>query len=263
MVQNSILRQTASSWPSIKARLHNVMDEIIGSKLVSLTLIVRSKNEPTLATQDIATQRFFLAKIFTLIGTMCECSGEFMADRFKHDVWPAIGRYLGHVLGNEKRQEEGKRRKSRLLVQSIEETTTLQPKVVCHLSDSERHLLLSIFECLGRVFDILALPESVLVPAGAILLPFLDCSYYHLDLASSAMNVLKKLANFNCDVLCRPLLELSGRGIPICPLFSKEDKSHLPSSVSIINSGPKNDSILATKASELLDYINSLPEQCI
>lgn len=221
-------------------------------------MIVRSNSEGLPPSQDIATQRYFLAKIFTLVSTMCECGGEFMVNKFKHDVWPAIARYLDHILGKENRQETAKRGNPVRLLQSGGISTTLQTKPLSSLSDSERHLLISIFDCLGRAIDILLLSETVLAPIGSILLPFLDSDYYHQDIAFEAMNTLKKLVDSNCDILYRPLLELSGQGIPVCPLPSTAHSTPIPLATS-----KTNGSILSKKSQELLDYIDSLSEQGI
>jgi hypothetical protein len=251
-IKNSILRQAASSWPSIKARLHNVMDEVIGSKIMSISLILRA-TDPTASSQDVATKRFFLAKIFTLIATMCECGGEFMANRFKNDVWPVTARFLGRIL----ERAIGKESKKILPVRIQREDENLR-KSVSNLSDSERHLMLAAFDCLGRVFFILDLPESLMAAAASTLLPFLDSSYYGKGIGETSMETLKKLAEKNYDVLCRPLLQLSGRGIPACPLIPKKDNQ-----ISATISAQSEPSELGVKANELLSYIESLPEQII
>jgi hypothetical protein len=216
--------------------------------------MVRVTSGP-LPLQDIGAKRFFLAKIFTLIATICECGGEFMIDRFKNDIWPVTARFLGRVLEKETRKEAN----NGLRFSMIQSLDDIQPKHPCTLNDSELHLILSIFDCLCRVLHILVLPESLLSSVGSTLLPFLDDGYYPNDIAASAMLALKKILERNYDILYRPILELSGSGIPPCPLLllsrSVDDNLLVPRH--------HESSVLGAKANELLAHIDSLPEQDI
>lgn len=60
---------------------------------------------------EVATQRIFTAKLFTLVATVCECAGEFMADRFQNDVWKILARHFGQV---HQRQQEHQQREEEM-----------------------------------------------------------------------------------------------------------------------------------------------------
>eukprot|EP00980_Cylindrotheca_fusiformis_P001323 scaffold333_cov133-Cylindrotheca_fusiformis.AAC.49 len=249
----SQISHAATSWPSIKARLHNVTEEVIGSERVDVSLILRATTSRGRQPEDVAKKRFFLSQILTLIATICECGGEFMAARFRDDVWPVLARFLERILKKEINVESKK-----IVLIGIQDEGSEEVQPTCKLTDSERHLMHAIFECLGRVICILDLPERTLAAIASTLLPFLDTSYYGKDIGERSMETLKKLAGKNCDVLCRPLLQLSGRGIPKFPIISKKDKLLSPQ----VSNKPKLLQ-LETKANELLSYIEALPEQTL
>lgn len=219
---------------------------------MSISLIVLATNVTSGSSQDIASKRFFLANLFTLVATMCECGGEFMANRFKQDVWPVIARFLERILQRSIRKEN-----KRILVVGMQKRADgIEQPSVSDLKDSEQHLVKAILDCLGRVIRILDLPERTLTAAASTLLPFLDSNYYGIEIGERSVETLKKLADKNCDVLCRPLLHLSGRGIPSFRLGSKKD-TQTPAPISTHTESSE----LELKANDLLSYIDALPEQ--
>ena len=107
-IRNSVLRQAATSWPSIKARLQSVSDQIMTPNPVdSLFIVVSPLPNKKRQSVEVATQRIFLAKLFTLVATVCECAGDFMADRFQNDVWTILARHFGEL--HQRRQEHQQR----------------------------------------------------------------------------------------------------------------------------------------------------------
>lgn len=284
-VHNSILREVAELWPSCKARLVSISEEVLQAKnrKASLELV------PTFATRgpcdrpsvDVATQRIYLARLFTLIGTMCECAGDFMADRFRNDVWTVMARHLETTLRQQ--VQDGT---SHVHSQS----TALVPKsvaavkgdgIVKHIisnqliisgstwSTSERLLVRSILQCLNQVIrqeDCGRALGAIFVPIGSMLLPLLDMEG-DTEIGDLAMESLKMILKIDCDVLRRPLLELSSIGIPPCPLkmtseclvtAAKEIKTAAEREVS-----KSDNSVLAIRCRELMAFIGTLPEQSI
>jgi hypothetical protein len=273
-IRNSILRQVASSWPSIKARLLTVSEEIIESttltksKRLGSLFITRPVNVPSSSpTQEVATQRIFLTKVLTLIATMCECSGDFMADRFKNDVWSVIARHLGNLFEKQESKDRllEKRFENKLRIQTLENTVSARSTTSNCWSDSERRLILAILQCLSRVFQHedcgLAL-SSILASAGSMLLPLLEDN--DQEIVGCAMQALKNIAMIDCDVLWRPLLQLSGRGIPRCPLRNlcyNTNKVRQSEVIQQSSLSKQQESDLALRCQELMAYIETLPEQ--
>jgi hypothetical protein len=239
-MRNAVFRQVATSWPSIKARLSNVTDEVVEKKRTITTLLIVSHSQAPMtenSNRDIPTQRFFLSRMFQLVASMFECSGDFMADRFKSSVWPIIAKQFGFLM-----ELQEKKRRSLQDQRVIEEvswprqTNELAPTLKIddaarfrhQWSDSERHLLLSMERCLTRIFGCEDSRGTCLVrihqAIGLVLLPFIEDP--DDESSSSAMAAIKNIVAQDCDVLLRPLLEISGRGIPPCPIRVSELPCH-------------------------------------
>jgi hypothetical protein len=197
----------------------------------------------------------FLAKLTSLIAAMSEGSGEFITDRFKNEVWPVISMQLAFLVDKEDRA-------NRLLENSKEKRrgvvlVTKTNAVVTTFQDSEKSLILAIMDCLVRVFRVPDCGKALagLVSSiGAVILPFLDNDE---QVSALTLEALKTIAEVDCDALWRPLLHLSGRGIPPCPLNSSKLQ---------LATLKKPDSLfqpLAAKATELVEYIETLSEQAL
>jgi hypothetical protein len=188
---------------------------------------------------------------------MSEGAGEFMADRFKNEVWPVLSQQLGSFVERQARSEglleDDKIRARKPL---LEYRCGVGPhRQLRH--DSEKSLIQAIMDCLQRVFGQhdCGRSLSVLVPlAGIVVLPFLDDDD---EVTSATFQALQRMAAIDSDALWRPLLHLMGQSIPRRPLKPhntlsiKNDPKELPSHP------------LALKARELLDFIESLPEQAL
>ena len=230
------------------------MDEVIGSRIVNIAMIARSSttmSKPNQLPQDTARQRFFLAQLYTLIATMCESGGDFMENRFRKDVWPITAKFLGSILEREERRE----RKSKSLIMVVNEDR--EPSTRTKLSDSECHLIIAIFECIGRVVEALPCPESIMTAICSILLPFLETSYYGERIGAVTMTTLKRLSQMNSDVIFTQLLNLTGTNFrPLRLLGVSKGRLTVPKP-------SKHSFTLQIKAQELLSYVKALPEQTI
>jgi hypothetical protein len=237
---------------------------------------------------DVATQRIFLARLFTLIGTMCECAGDFMADRFRNDVWSVMASHLGDALRRQvKDAPPSLQSPSRTLVTDQEPKPVNAPErdgLRLHQvsnecvssgstwTTSERLLVRSILQCLNQALgqeECGRALGAILVPIGSMLLPLLD-NGSDPEIADLSMESVKKILNIDCDALLRPLLELSGAGIPPCPLKkppcpgTKTSECKEIATTESHQEAPESEgSILANRCRELLEYLESLPEQSI
>lgn len=278
-IKNSILRQVADSWPSVKARLVTLSKEtsIATARGVSTVIIPIQqpssiiRNEPKI---EIATHRFFLAKLFSLVAYLCQCSGDFMAERFQNDVWPVAARQLSDMLHRMPMQlQRGSRQRlgpsQSLLSQGGHlgmDALTLnsrEERPGSHWSVSERKLAISIFCCLDRAIgneDCGRALYKLLPAVGSMMLPFLDAD--DSDILTLTMNCLKSILSIDCDVLLRPLLELTGQGLPPSPLLLRTNTNDRtrPTLFSMQHEEPHTSS-LASRCQELLVFAESLPEQ--
>jgi hypothetical protein len=140
------------------------------------------------------------------------------------------------------------------------------------ISDTQRQLIVSILKCLNRIFqqeECGKAVEKLLGSIGFTLLPLLDIED-QTKIQELSMDCIRNILQIDCDVLRRPLMDLSGTRIPSCPLKFGKDlgnnsgeemtdySSYYPVSVSTGSS-----STIANRCHELLAFANSLPEQAI
>jgi len=264
-IRNVVFRQVANSWLSIKARLSNVTDSVVEPRrAISSLLIVPRRQEPEEsrlgAKRDVATQRFFFSRLVQLLASMFECSGDFMADRFKSSVWPILAKQFAHLMESNQHSKPGV---------IIRDTMDQQHDIVSvndyqnrEWSDSERHLLLSMLNCLERVYGSEESRGTTLArihqTVGIVLLPFVGDP--DDEISSCAMAAIKNIVHQDCDVLLRPLLETSGRGIPPCPVeIPGAPNAIVPSTGSSLSTTAK--SKLARGCEDILSFIENLDEQ--
>ena len=201
----------------------------------------------TLLQQEASAKRIFLAKLFTLVAAMAEGSGAFMADRFKNEVWPVLAKQFEHFISKRSLGKESR----------VEEKRIVQNERSLPWQETEKLQIVAMLDCVNRSFGQVdcGLALSGLVPTvGTVVLSFLGDAEESVSIA--AFDALKKLMEIDYDALWRPLLELSGQGIPICPL--KPSLSHNGRSLIVPPTHP-----LATRAKDLIEYAKSLPEQAI
>jgi hypothetical protein len=284
--------------------------------------MVSSNNGGGGGTYDVGIQRIFLTKLFILIGTMCECSGDFFAERFRNDVWPVMACHLEDLLKQLQRQPPPPDTHSAPLAATTTIAGTPQHRNYVHstppsakirevtpavsvsrssktrcsfqLSDTERQLIIGILTCLNRVIqqeDCGKAVHNVLGPIGFTLLPLLDDNVVEKNddkiIQNLTMNCLKNIMRIDCDILRRPLMELSGTIISCCPLLldvrkirggsvvvgdDEETTSVSSQAEEVANpslpvtqplSTRISENNIVTRCNELLDFVETLPEQSL
>jgi hypothetical protein len=260
----AILRQVSVSWPAISARLKAASSNVRVSRGTSLLVLQPSSQRyaPSLPT-NIGEQRVFLSKLFELVAAMTVCADDFMASRFRQDVWPCIVQVLGSFVTS---RQGFLSTEPQSFPSPVAISRPVNQKGVVHaqkLSASELGLALGIIQCLARVFG--HRPSGVvlagLIPsAGSLLFPFLESSDdddTHKTLEAICMTALRNMVLIDCDALWRPLMDLSARGLPPCPLGVLAATENAKEQAV----GWLPDSVLVKKANELIDFIEALPEQ--
>lgn len=306
VIKNSILRQVADCWPVIRARIRTISEEILSCNIDILSLNIVLPNIAMspgngndrnslngFRVTDTGTQRIFLTKLFSLVGTMCECSGDFFCDRFRNDVWPVMASHFEILLQKLQPQfyvrsvisttigtgmQQGIVRPS----SSISSSRAVQEKAVIRLSETEKQFIIAIITCLKRVFqqqDCGKAVQNLLTPIGFTLIPFLDDVIEDdFSIQELTMDCVKSILRIDCNILMRPLIDLSCSRIPSCPLLgamvtnkcnndvgeteirNSPRKIHNPSIASSHANGKTN---ISTRCKDLLDFIETLPEQSL
>ncbi|KAG7347866.1 hypothetical protein IV203_016571 [Nitzschia inconspicua] len=292
-IKNSILRQVAASWPSVKARLRSLSEDIIasgGNSKRKLSLFL-STPPPSgiLEPSNHASERIFLASSFDLIAFLCECSGDFLADRLKQTVFPIMAKWLRHYIEHRAPRSQCRTTEtssntpeSPLLGRDESLPTTLASKSSStndglNWNESERKLFISIIHCLTRVMDQDECGKamtSYLPNVGQMLLSFLDLDHDD-EVVLYIMRCLKSILRIDSDAMLRSLLDLSGSGIPKCRIeFHGTEPDSVcgswkkPSLVCGSNGDLATDQKqfdirLGARCEELLSFAKSLPEQSL
>ena len=287
VIRNTILRQGADSWPSIRARLKSLSEIILQSysnRGSNVVLVLHQSSREQKKYEDIGTQRIFLSKLFQLIAVMCECSGDFFVDRFRNDVWPCMARHLEYLLQELQRQREAHSSSDRIVFEQkfnkairnpmIESTakgnelstiTLSERRLSFKISDTQEQLIVSILRCLNRILEQeecgKAL-EKLLGSIGSTILPLLDVEDQP-KIQEMSMDCIRSIVKIDSDVLRRPLIELSGTKIQACPLKFRRDLSGVGEiSGNSIAVGDKG-GVFSHRCRELLVFADSLPEQAI
>jgi hypothetical protein len=252
------------SWPAISARLKAASSNVRGSRGTSL--LVLNPSSPSHATPlstNIGEQRVFLSKLFELVAVMTVCADDFMASRFREDVWPCILQVLGSFVPSRQGLLSTVPKSSPSPLAASRPGNQKRVVHIQKLSASELGLALGAIQCLARVFGHRpsGLVLAGLIPsAGSMLFPFLDNSDdddTHKTLEAICMTALKNMVLIDCDALWRPLMDLSFRGLPPCPLGVLAANENVKEQALV----GSPDSVLANKASELVVFIEALPEQ--
>lgn len=250
----------------------------------NIVLVLNQSNATTQrgTPEDIGTQRIFLSKVFQLIATMCECSGDFFADRFRNDVWPVMAHHLEYLLGELQRQREAQ--SSSNVITSEQKLITAigssnvpfmvssRTKFSFKMSDTQRQLVSSILKCLNRILEQEECGKAVgklLGSIGSTLLPLLDIEDQP-TIQDLAMDSIRNILRIDSDVLRRPLMELSGTKIPPCALkfkkgFRRSKIKAVEPEFLDVSFSPYTESkgALVGRCLELLSFADSLPEQAI
>lgn len=268
-----MLRQVAASWPTIKARLRLLSEEFQSEESRNISFVVSEQYLPSATIDDcsseLAYKRIFLASLFDLIAFLCECSGDFMADRLRHTVFPVMATWIRHFIHRLRPQSHAEAlRKS---ISSLEEAALTKFPCTNELewSESERQLFISILRCITRVMqqvDCGKALTSTLPKTGQMLLVFLEIRN-DVEVVAAVMKSLKSMLRIDCGLLRRPLLELSGRGIRQCPLpyfdAGLDSSGNVRLDVFSCTETTLLDPRLGTPYEELLSFAESLPEQSV
>ncbi|EEC48447.1 predicted protein [Phaeodactylum tricornutum CCAP 1055/1] len=246
--RTAILRQIASLWPVVAARLKVTSADLNNRSSNASSLLLVSKTESVNSSDHkLGEKRIFLSELLELTATMTVSTDDFMASRFRENAWPCIVSVLEKLI---KLSPESSSRRS--IGKQIECQAHLIP-----LPESERILIKAALGCLSRVFGH-GPNRSVLIDLGqscaTIVFPLLES--YDPDFVELTVDVVKALLRIDCDTIWRSLWDMTGRPIPDCPL--NRNKRSLAVAQNLETATP-----LAVKASELLDYIESLPEQSL
>jgi hypothetical protein len=260
----AILRQVSVSWPAISARLKASSSNVRVSRGTSLLVLQPSSQRyATSLPNNIGEQRVFLSKLFELVEVMTVCADDFMASRFRQDVWPCIVQVLGTFATSRQGLLSTEPQSFQLPVAVFRPVNQKRVVHAHKLSASELGLALEIIQCLARVFGHRpsGLVLAGLIPSAAsMLFPFLESSDdddTYKTLEAICMTALRNMILIDCDALWRPLLDLSGRRLPPCPLGVLAATE----SVKEQGLGRSPDSVLAKKANELIGFIEALSEQ--
>jgi hypothetical protein len=246
----AILRQVHSTWTSIAARIEATTGSVTDSRKGAVSLFVCKAIPAPRRAESIGEQRLFLSKLLMLIANMTECAGDFMAERLRESVWPCLSRVVTMFL----------RRKNAATSPQLNNAIrvpTAQP-----YAESERSLLLSVMVLLQRVYAHRAVGlamASVIPTTGAMVLPFLGDQ--DKDVSEGCEAALKCMLRIDYDSLWRPLLEISGRWLPGCPLLAESNRKERENWSVVATANHEPNFRLQEAAGRLIDFIESLPEQ--
>lgn len=281
-IQNAIFQQVAMSWPSITARLSNVTNDIMVTNQ-SITMFVMGPQQTTpyqnsSRTKDVGAQFFFLSGLWHLVADMFESSGDFMADRIVSSAWPTMAKQFAHMMRYQQTQFSSNPTGSQCISTPGSRGQNLAPALRhqhddAHIrpwNDAQRHLLISMIRCLERIFRC---PEAhgtslqrIHQAVGLVLLPFMGDPDDEIALA--AEEAIRSIVAIDGDVLLRPLLEMTGRGIPPCPVRiplvdnnAMSTKHMMISTTQHEHTSTISKSNLARRCENILQFIAMLPEQ--
>lgn len=241
-----MLRYISTSWPLIISRLRSLSTLVISATSVK-TVSIRSLHVGAYPkTADPTTQMIFLSKLFELIASMCEVSGDFMVGRIKDEVWPIVAELLDLFVQQEKVASHKQLSCDSLVAKDA-------PLKKTFVGEREK-LLFSVLDFLSRIYGErkCGLRLSTLIPtAGTLILPFLANKG---ELQVRAMRALKQMMLIDCDALWRPLLQLCCRPLPPRPFDSQGFIMEVKDTRTCTTP-------LELAAEELVDFIEALPEQ--
>lgn len=237
----AVLRHIGASWSAVISRIKAHSRVIVwqsNSAPSTPFAVVRRDQAAAVTSHETA-----LSSLVELVGTMCYASGSFMASRIRDEVWPLLAPVLTaqQITSKSNRIEYYRQSATQALVRSTPELLTQGEKLV-----------LAICRSLEKMFtnkDFASSATNLIPLVGTILLPFLSSSS---AVGEAVMSTLRSLLKVDCDALWRPLHSLSAKSMP---RFDK--KPHGSSSSEI------GESLLQSRARELLSYADALPEQTI
>ena len=263
----AILRQVSDAWPAIHARLVALTTEIQSTRVSSIVVLRQSTATPAgrQPTVDVSTKRVFVSRLLELVAIMAECSGDFIASRFKNDVFPLVSQMLGSfaedLMPSEVRDDLPSYDRSSSSSITIRDDRRLPKRSTRQASETA--LIVSMIQCFVSVFRERACGKALagLIPAcGALVLPFLGEDG---ELGRTCMAALQQMVQIDCDALWRPLVQLSGSAFPppkpwLLPSRSLDQATKTKKAEEVLSTPS---SLLQRRAKELVDFIDGLPEQ--
>ena len=251
---NPLLPAIADFWPSIVARLRSAstslasLNRLSRSNLVSIRHAMATDQEK--GTPSRTCLEVLLSELLQIVSEFCRSSDGFFADRFENDAYPVIAKLMHDFLP----------RDSNCLRSTVDRQ--LSPL----FAEQKHSLLLSIIRCLECTFksscryDLAGLIPS----AGEMLFPFLVHGRY---IGEATMAAVKAMLAVDSDALWRKLHTLSRRPFPSNPI-NKPVVDGITEVSKVTNSSHHAKTnecghILSCKATELLDFIEDLPEQSL
>jgi hypothetical protein len=196
--ERAILRQVAVSWPTFQARLRSNFAFREAAQSAQLALVSVSE-DPEVGT-TVGSDCLFCAKLLDVISEIVVCSGDFMAARYKSDVWPALRDCFRYFSSKRKTGEAS----------VVAPEDVLCPPVSC-FADSERVLVLASLRSVACTFNHRPTGQALspMIPViGAVILPFLDSRCSEID--RCCYETFKTLLEVDSDALHRLLTENSG-----------------------------------------------------
>lgn len=244
------------SWPAIEARLVSVTNEIHFSRANAIVVAKQVGIPAARQEMDVSTKRVFLSSLFDLVATMAQCSQDFIASRFKNDVFPLLSKLLGDFAGDLSPSETSHDDSCRPI-----RDVGVQPQSHPRQA-SEAALIVSILNCLAGVFRQPKCGRALadLIPtASTLILPFLGD---RAETGNACMSAIKEMVQIDCDATWRPLVLLSGKQFPPPKPWGSAGEVKRPIAlVAAAENEAPPPSLLAQRASDLVAFVETLPEQ--
>jgi hypothetical protein len=252
----AIRRQVSDCWPAIVARLQALTREIQASRGTSLVILRQHNISPSHQTLDVSTRRVYLSKLLELITVMTECSGDFIASRFKNDVFPEIAKLLNSFVGDYSKVEALDDTPSYETAGAFRDVQTLKGAT---RQQSETSLIIAMLLCFAGVFRTRVCGQSLaglITTAGTLILPYLGDPG---EVGVACQEAIEQMIQIDCDALWRPLLQLSGSPFPPPRPWKAAPLGLRSMTIQQDKSVPTQ--CLQRRAKELVAFIESLPEQ--
>lgn len=258
---NPLLPAIAEFWPPIITRLRSTSSSILTAKTLSrsdlsIGQIMANDRDATPSQRGL---EIFMSKLLEIASELCLISDGFFVDRFENDVYPILCKHLGDILHGHAGRTNNSDRHS----QSIALLTKSMSSSDRGITESKTSILRPILVCLERAYTSTCGPSlAKWIPSlGTLLLPFL---LVEGDVGDAVDKTLKAMLTIDSDALWRNLHALSGSEFPSNPVKRCHCQHGNSSDVVLCGkqSGQKGpyDVALSRKAGELLDFIESLPE---
>lgn len=255
---NPLLPAIGEFWPSIIAILRSASASLVLAKTLTRSdLSIRHMMATDQHEQGPSqtSLQILITNLLSIISELCSSSDGFFVDRFENDVYPIIGKLmLQNILpdnDSSMSMQAGAQKYSALMLPIL-------------------HCFKSTFESSCRLGLVGLIPS-----AGTMLFPLLTSEG---PISDGTMDALKAMLAVDCDALWRGLHTLSRRSFPCNPIDISSatvqmtgqmgnnglEGSKSVRTVTVVSFTKRNrdcNTILSQKARELLDFIESLPEQ--